>query len=205
LALDAVARRAITDDPNYRGGRYYGHEHPDRGLATARRIGHVQYLSKDSMADRFGRRVADRVIGGLADPTAEAFPYRDVVSYLDYNAQNFTDRFDANSYLYLLRAMDEYDLSAGYDSDAAALADFDGEALVIGYSGDWHFTAEQAEQLSTAFERAGTPVTFSLVESDYGHDAFLVEPKTVNRPLRSLLSEGTDTARAAPLHSSLFS
>ncbi|MFB6095341.1 MAG: homoserine O-acetyltransferase, partial [Halodesulfurarchaeum sp.] len=122
LALDAVARRAITDDPAYLDGDYYGAGHPDDGLAQARRIGHIQYLSKDSMADRFGRRAADRVVGGLRDPTAEAFPYRDVASYLDYNAERFTDRFDANSYLYLLRAMDEYDLARGHEDAAAAVS-----------------------------------------------------------------------------------
>ncbi|MFB6113778.1 MAG: homoserine O-acetyltransferase [Halodesulfurarchaeum sp.] len=205
LALDSVARRAITEDSNFHGGRYYGSAHPDSGLATARRIGHVQYLSKSSMEDRFGRRIADRVIAGQDDPTADAFPYRDVASYLDYNATSFTDRFDANSYLYLLRAMDEYDLASGYGSDADALAEFDGSALVIAYTGDWHFTPEQGEHLATAFERAGADVTFSLVESDYGHDAFLVEPDTVDGPLRSLLAEPRDTGRAAPLHSSLFS
>ena len=205
LALDSVARRAITDDPNYQGGEYYGGPHPDSGLATARRIGHVQYLSKDSMDDRFGRRAADRVIAGLDDPTAEAFPYRDIASYLDYNARNFTDRFDANSYLYMLRAMDEYDLAAGAGSEAAALEEFDGEALVISYTGDWHFTGDQGEEVARAFETAGADTTFELVESDYGHDAFLVEPETVNGPLSSLLSSTGESTTQGTAQASLTS
>ncbi|WP_259518311.1 homoserine O-acetyltransferase [Halanaeroarchaeum sp. HSR-CO] len=205
LALDSVARRAITADDDFDGGNYYGGEHPDDGLATARRIGHVQYLSKDSMDDRFGRRTAQRAISSLDDPTADAFPYRDVASYLDYNAERFTTRFDANSYLYLLRAMDEYDLAHGVGTDAAALADFDGEALVVSYTGDWHFTVEQGETLATAFERAGAAVSHRVVNSDYGHDAFLVEPETVGAPLRAFLDGGADGADFAPVHASLFS
>ncbi|MFB6069671.1 MAG: homoserine O-acetyltransferase [Halanaeroarchaeum sp.] len=204
LALDSVARRAITSDPNFDGGEYYGGEHPDDGLATARRIGHVQYLSKDSMDERFGRRAAERAITSLDDPTADAFPYRDVASYLDYNAERFTDRFDANSYLYMLRAMDEYDLSRGAGSDAAALADFDGEALVLSFTGDWHFTVEQADSLATAFDRAGAATTHRVVDSDYGHDAFLVEPEKVGGPLRAFLDGGAEGADFAPVHASLF-
>jgi homoserine O-acetyltransferase len=205
LALDSVARRAITSDANFDGGHYYGDDHPDDGLATARRIGHVQYLSKDSMDDRFGRRAAQRAIASLDDPTADAFPYRDVASYLDYNAEKFTDRFDANSYLYMLRAMDEYDLARGAGSDAAALADFDGDALVVSYTGDWHFTVDQADTLENAFERAGAAVTHHVVDSEYGHDAFLVEPETVGTPLRAFLDGGAEGADFAPVHASLFS
>ncbi|MFB6082399.1 MAG: homoserine O-acetyltransferase [Halanaeroarchaeum sp.] len=204
LALDAVARRAITADPNFDGGEYYGGDHPDEGLATARRIGHIQYLSKHSMDERFGRRAAERVVTDLDDPTADAFPYRDVASYLDYNAERFTDRFDANSYLYLLRAMDEYDLSRDVPSDAAALADFEGEALVLSYTGDWHFTVDQSETLERAFERAGAAVTHHVVDSDYGHDAFLVEPETVGGPLAAFLHGGAEGADFAPVHASLF-
>ncbi len=205
LALDAIARRAITADPNFNGGEYYGGDPPAEGLATARRIGHVQYLSKQSMANRFGRRAADRVIAGLDDPTAEAFPYRDVESYLDYNADGFTDRFDANSYLYLLRAMDEYDLARGHESAAAALEEFDGEVLVLSYTGDWHFTVDQGEALASAFDEAGAGVTFEAVSNEYGHDAFLVEPATVSEPLSALLGEPGDSASGGVAQASLTS
>nr|WP_290809990.1 homoserine O-acetyltransferase [Halovivax sp.] len=221
LALDAVARRAITTDPDWAGGDYYGEDRPDPddGLALARQLGHVMYLSKESMDGKFGRRSAGREAtreAFPADPAADFFPYRDVESYLDYNARRFVERFDANSYLYLTRAMDDYDLSAGYDSDADALAAFGGEALVMSFTADWHFTVEQAATVANAFREAGAPVAHHVVDSDHGHDAFLVEPETVNPPLADFLVDGvegravTDAGgdaggrELAPVHSSLF-
>jgi homoserine O-acetyltransferase len=223
LALDAIARRAITTDPNWQGGEYYGSGHtPVDGLALARQLGHVMYLSKASMADKFGRRSAgrDAVRDSFpSDPAAGFFPYRDVESYLDYNAERFVERFDANSYLYLTRAMDDFDLAEGYESDADALAAFEGEALVMSFTGDWHFTTEQAEDLADAFRTADVGVAHHVVDSDHGHDAFLVEPEKVGPPLRDFLDSGlagrsvTDTAADdedgendfAPVHNSLFS
>ncbi len=220
LAIDAIATRAITSDPAWNGGDYYGGDPPADGLALARQLGHVLYLSKQSMAAKFGRRAAGRTAErALAptDPAAGFFPYREVESYLDYNAERFVERFDANSYLYLTRAMDHYDLSAGYDSDADALAAFDGEALVLSFAADWHFTVEQAEQLAAAFRAAGARTAHHVVDSDHGHDAFLVEPEHVGPPLADFLADGvagravTDTAdadestgRFAPVHTSLF-
>jgi homoserine O-acetyltransferase len=179
------------------------------------------YLSKESMADKFGRRAAgrDAVRDTFpADPAAAFFPYRDVESYLDYNAEQFVSRFDANSYLYLTRAMDDYDLSEGYESDAHALAAFEGEALVMSFTGDWHFTTGQAEDLADAFRTADADVAHHVVDSDHGHDAFLVEPEKVGPPVRDFLAAGvagrsvTDTAETdddsgdfAPVHNSLFS
>ncbi len=224
LALDAIARRAITTDPDWRGGDYYGTDgdvatRPDDGLAQARRIGHVMYLSKDSMAAKFGRRSAGRdAARAPPDPASGFFPYREVESYLDYQADRFVDRFDANSYLYLTRAMDDYDLGAGHDSDADALAAFPGEALVLSFTGDWHFTVEQADAVTDAFRATGTPVAHHVVDSDHGHDAFLVEPGSVGPPIRDFLADGVDgravtdvrgegdgSAEYAPVHSSLFS
>ncbi|WP_121820825.1 homoserine O-acetyltransferase MetX [Halostella salina] len=221
LAIDGIARRAITTDPNWNGGDYYGGEHPKDGLALARQLGHVMYLSKASMEQKFGRRAAGRAAAAdvfPSDPAGDFFPYRDVESYLDYQADKFVERFDANSYLYLTRAMDNYDLAAGYDGDADALAAFEGEALVLSFTGDWHFTSEQAESLAAAFRDAGVPVAHHVVDSDHGHDAFLVEPENVGPPVADFLADGvdgravTDTAGDgddgsdfAPVHTSLFS
>ncbi|MGM0592143.1 MAG: homoserine O-acetyltransferase MetX [Halobacteriota archaeon] len=222
LALDAIARRAITTDPNWAGGDYYGGDPPRNGLALARQLGHVMYLSKASMAQKFGRRAAGRDAtrdSFPSDPAAGFFPYRDVESYLDYQAEKFVERFDANSYLYLTRAMDEYDLSSGYESDAAAVAAFGGEALVLSFTGDWHFTTEQSESLAEAFRSANVPVAHHVVDSDHGHDAFLVEPDKVGPPLGNFLDAGLDgraitdtvdedevaTPDYAPVHNSLFS
>ena len=221
LALDAVARRAITSDPAWQGGHYYDADGngPTNGLARARQIGHIMYLSKASMGDKFGRRAAGReaVRDEPPDPAAAFFPYRDVESYLDYQADRFVDRFDANSYLYLTRAMDDFDLSAGYESDGDALAAFDGELLLLSFTGDWHFTVEQAEALADTCRERTIDVAHHIVESDHGHDAFLVEPENVGPPLSAFLEEGldgraiTDTGDRpdpdpfAPVHTSLFS
>ncbi len=237
LALDTVARRAITSDPDWNGGHYYdtrrggdaGDERPatgddeqpgpTAGLARARQIGHIMYLSKASMDRKFGRRAAGREAtrDGPPDPAAGFFPYREVESYLDYQADQFVDRFDANSYLYLTRAMDDFDLSAGYESDGDALAAFEGDLLVLSFTGDWHFTAEQAEALAETCRERGIDVAHHVVESDHGHDAFLVEPESVGPPLAGLLEAGleartiTDTVERpepdafAPVHTSLFS
>ena len=192
LALDAIARRAITTDPDWQDGDYYDGEPPRDGLALARQVGHVMYLSKDSMDRKFGRRAAgrDAVRSFPTDPAGGFFPYRDVESYLDYNAERFADRFDANSYLYLTRAMDNYDLAEGFDSDADALAAFDGEVLAMSFTADWHFTVEQAAALADAAREAGAEVAHHVVDSDHGHDAFLVEPGNVGPPLSDFLAEG---------------
>ncbi|WP_049997976.1 homoserine O-acetyltransferase MetX [Halococcus sediminicola] len=218
VALDGIARRAITTDANWAGGDYYGGDEPDDGLALARQLGHLMYLSKESMARKFGRRAAGR---GAArddfpvDPAAGFFPYRDVESYLDYNAGKFVERFDANSYLYLTRAMDDYDLAASCGSDADALAAFNGEVLVMSFTGDWHFTTEQSESLAEACRTAGVDVAHHIIDSDHGHDAFLVEPGNVGPPITDFLAHGTagraitDTRSRgneefAPVHTSLF-
>ncbi|MBV0900251.1 homoserine O-acetyltransferase MetX [Haloarcula salina] len=220
LALDAIARRAITTDPNWDRGHYYDGEPPRDGLALARQLGHVMYLSKASMEQKFGRRAAgrDAVRTFPVDAAGSFFPYRDVESYLDYNAEKFTERFDANSYLYLTRAMDNYDLAAGFDSDADALAAFDGEALVMSFTADWHFTTQQAEALADSLRAADAGVAHHVIDSDHGHDAFLVEPDNVGPPLSDFLDAGVDgkavtdsvvedseESNFAPVHNSLFS
>ncbi|WP_436902852.1 homoserine O-acetyltransferase MetX [Halovenus halobia] len=220
LALDAIARRAITTDHNWNRGEYYDGEPPSDGLALARQIGHVMYLSKSSMERKFGRRAAgrDAVRTFPSDPAAGFFPYRDVESYLDYQAEKFVERFDANSYLYLTRAMDNYDLSQGFEGDTDALAAFDGDALVISFTEDWHFTSAQAEALADAMRESAVDVAHHVIESDHGHDAFLVEPDNVGPPVSDFLEEGlsgkaiTDTDEDfepddefAPVHTSLFS
>jgi homoserine O-acetyltransferase len=203
LALSATARRAVTTDPDWNGGRYYGRDPPNEGLAQARRIGHVTYLSKESMAERFGRRPAAERDTAPADPTGRDSPYRAVESYLDYNAERFAERFDANAFLYLSRAMENYDLGGGRGGDAAALDGFSGVARVIAFEGDWHYPPERSRELADAFRRGGTAATHEVIESGYGHDAFLVEPGRVG----PLVADALDTslpARGAPVHAGLF-
>jgi homoserine O-acetyltransferase len=181
------------------------------------------------MERKFGRRSAGRDsltredgdLGLPPEPTAGFFPYREVESYLDYQAEGFGDRFDANSYLYLTRAMDEYDLAAGHGTDADALAAFEGETLLMSFTADWHFTVEQSGSLADAFRETGVPVAHHVVGSDHGHDAFLVEPEHVGPPVRDFLADGVDGRAVsddggdggddprpdsdhAPVHASLF-
>jgi homoserine O-acetyltransferase len=222
LALDAIARRAITSDEAWNGGDYYGDDRPSPtdGLGLARQIGHVMYLSKASMERKFGRRAAGRDAARTypADAAASFFPYRDVESYLDYQGEQFAERFDANTYLYMTRAMDNYDLAAGFEDDAHALAAFEGEAMIMSFTADWHFTVGQAESLAESMRAADVDVAHHVVESDHGHDAFLVEPENVGPPLADFLADGvqgsavTDTeddppedTDFAPVHTSLFS
>ncbi|MFC7072759.1 homoserine O-acetyltransferase [Halovenus rubra] len=204
LGMDAVARRAIRSDANWNGGNYYDEQPPRDGLALARQLGHIMYLSKESMDRKFGRREADGQGDGHefpADSARERFAYRDVESYLDYQAASFVKRFDANAYLYLTRAMDDYDLAAGRGSDVEALSAFDGEALILSFTGDWHFTVDQADRLAAAFRENDTPVTHETVESDHGHDAFLIEPENVGPPLAGLLGKDGDGQAGCDCHS----
>ncbi len=195
LGLNAVARRAIRGDPEWHGGEYAAEgTHPDRGLALARQLGHLSYLSKDSMDRKFDRGESgyDAESPFPTGSTTEASPEREVETYLDHQAAAFVDRFDANSYLTLTRAMDDFDLAAGYDSDADALAAFPGEALVLSFTGDWHFPADAGGAVAEAFEAGGTPVAHHVVDSDHGHDAFLVEPENVGPPISDFLANGLD-------------
>ncbi|NHX36174.1 MULTISPECIES: homoserine O-acetyltransferase MetX [Halolamina] len=198
--LNAVARRAIQGDPEWHGGEYAAAgTHPDRGLALARQLGHLSYLSKASMERKFDRGGSDYdVASPFPDgPAADAFAYDEVESYLDHQGSTFVDRFDANSYLYLTRAMEAFDLAADEDSDADAVAEFDGEALVVSFTGDWHFPVEGGTAIAEAFEQTGTAVDHHVVDSDHGHDAFLVEPENVGPPIREFLGGGVDERQPA--------
>ncbi|MFB6127312.1 MAG: homoserine O-acetyltransferase [Halolamina sp.] len=225
LGLQAVARRAIRTDPGWQGGEYHGTgDRPKQGLALARQLGHLSYLSKPSMERKFGRRASGRQSDTRPfppEPGGEFFPYREVESYLDYQAETFASRFDATSYLRLSRAMEEFDLASGFRDDADALAAFGGEALVMSFTADWHFTVDQARSLSAACREAGVPVAHHVVDSDHGHDAFLVEPESVGPPIRDFLVDGVDGRAVtdaddsddpdddgdayAPVHNGLFS
>ena len=197
LALDTVARRAITTDPSWHGGDYHEtDERPVEGLAQARRIGHIMYRSKESLDDQFGRESSGgRSPVATLDPTADDGTYHEVASYLDYNARRFAETFDPASYLRLLRAMDEFDLSAGAASDADALAEFDGDLLLVSYTGDWHFPVESSETVAEAAREAGVSVRHHTVDSDYGHDAFLAEQETLDTPLREFFEDSGERER----------
>jgi homoserine O-acetyltransferase len=175
IAFNAIGRAAITNDPRWNGGDYYGGDAPDGGLAVARMAGHITYMSDHSLEAKFGRRLQAH----------DALPYRldtpefAVESYLGHQGEKFVQRFDANSYLYITKALDYFDIADGYGSMEAALARTQAGYLVISFSSDWLYTEAQARELVWALRAAGRPVEEQRVQADYGHDSFLVEVKTM--------------------------
>lgn len=170
IAFNAVGRNAIMSDPAWNNGDYYGGPQPARGLAIARMVGHITYLSSESMRMKFGRRLQEG--DGFALDHADRFA---VESYLAYQGEKFVDRFDANSYIYLTKAMDYFDLAAAYGGLEAAFRRCSAEFLVISYSSDWLFPTEQSKEIVYALARTGREVSFTEINSPYGHDSFLLE------------------------------
>jgi homoserine O-acetyltransferase len=170
IAFDEVGRQAIFADPLWNGGNYYNGEPPNVGLALARMIGHITYLSDKSMHEKFGRDLRYR--DGYAFNFEKEFQ---VESYLHHQGTKFTKRFDANSYLYITKAMDYFDLVSGYPSLAASLKRARAKFMIIAFSSDWLFPSYQNKQIANALRNNGADVTYVEIRSDYGHDAFLLE------------------------------
>ena len=172
IAFNAVGRRAIFTDPGFAGGEYYDSEGPRFGLSLARMIAHITYLSEDSIELKFGRR--------LQDSDEFAFNMRketefQIESYLHHQGKRFIQRFDANSYLYLTRAMDYFHLGGTEMPLAEALSAAQAKFLVASYTTDWLFPSAQSRALVSALLDARKQVSFIELESPYGHDAFLIE------------------------------
>ncbi|MHC4645824.1 MAG: homoserine O-acetyltransferase MetX [Planctomycetota bacterium] len=174
IAFDAVGRNAILADPNFTEGQYHDKRGPDRGLAIARMIGHITYLSEESMRRKFGRqlRSSDRYRYDFNSEFA-------IETYLDYQGQTFVERFDANSYLYITKAADYFDLQRMHGTLARAFANVKSRFLVVSFTSDWLFTPAQSEAMVDALVANGKDVSFCNIDSPYGHDSFLLEPKTV--------------------------
>lgn len=175
IAFDAVARQAIMSDPDWNDGDYYGKNKPNQGLRIARMIGHIQYLSDSSMQQKFGRNLQNK----------EKLDYNwsrefQVESYLGYQGDTFVKRFDANSYLYITKAMDYFDLSKQHDSIKKAFANTSAAFLVISFSSDWLFPSICSKEIVSALRRANKDVSYAEIQTDYGHDAFLLEVKTLS-------------------------
>lgn len=184
LGFNSVARHSIVNDPNFKGGDYYDGEPPLMGLAAARMLAHITYLSEESMGHKFGRRLQDKA---SPDFTLTGVEF-EVESYLKHQGESFVRRYDANSYLYITRAMDYYDASVWGDGDLVrAAARIQARTMVVSFSSDWLFPPELCRELVSAMCRAGRTVTYVDVPSRYGHDAFLVEAETVSRLIDSFL------------------
>jgi len=169
IAFDEVGRQAIMADPNWAGGNYYGQASPTAGLAIARMIAHITYLSDAQMQAKFGRRLQSRESLGY-DFTAEF----QVESYLKYQGDAFVRRFDANSYLYITKAIDYFDLEASKGSLIEAFSGIQSEFMVVSFTSDWLYPPYQGKALVRALQANGIPTTYLEVPSTYGHDAFLL-------------------------------
>ena len=182
LAFDIVGRAAILRDPNWQGGDYYGGEHPTMGLALARQLAHITYISNDLMEEKFGRR---RRAGheGASDAVS---PF-EIESYLDYQGQKFIKRFDANSYIRISKAMADCDLERRFGTLKDAFANVSAKMLVVALSGDWLFLPEQSEALVEAMLENGKDVSYVCLDAPAGHDAFLTHIAPLISTVRAFL------------------
>ena len=174
VAWNAIARSAITADPDWQGGQYYGTGRaPTAGMGVARMVGHITYLSAQSLHDKFGRRLQDAA-DLRYDLTAPEF---EVESYLRHQADTFVKRFDANTYLYTSRALTYFDLARQYGRGrlADALRGVSARTLLIAFSSDWLYPPSGSEELAAALRAAGKEVELHVIEAPYGHDCFLLE------------------------------
>lgn len=170
IAFNEVARQAILTDPEFHEGHYLKHGvRPARGLALARMLGHITYLSDSAMADKFGREL----ISG--EPQFRFEPEFQVESYLRYQGSRFIDHFDANTYLRMTKALDYFDPARDYGGDlVAALERMQAPLLLLAFSRDWRFSPQRSEEIMQAAVRAGRAVSYACIDSPLGHDDFLV-------------------------------
>jgi len=172
IAFNEIARQAIQADPDFAQGNYLKNGAiPAKGLALARMVGHITYLSDDAMASKFGR---DLRLGSLEQGTEDEIEFQ-VESYLRYQGNQFSTNFDANTYILMTRALDYFDLAREYDNDpVAAFKRAQSDFLVLSFSTDWRFSPSRSREIVDALIAAGRPVTYAEIEADEGHDAFLM-------------------------------
>ncbi|MBM3856199.1 MAG: homoserine O-acetyltransferase [Verrucomicrobia bacterium] len=183
IAFNEVGRQAIMQDPAWNHGDYPKDGGPRVGLAIARMMAHITYVSDASMDRKFGRRKKD-----TANNDAYTFePQFEVEGYLRHQGQSFINRFDANSYLYITRAIDQFDLVDACGSLEQAFAPVEAETLVVGFTSDWLFPPEQNRQLALALLRAGKQASYAELATDLGHDSFLLESEDLYALVRGFL------------------
>lgn len=192
LAFDVVGRHAITGDPNWNGGDYYDSENlPDNGLSSARKLAHITYLSQQLLDAKFGREKRPEWLTAGSDFQKRIDrnfgTFFQIESYLQYQGEKFTQRFDANSYLHITLALDEYDVEERYKSLDAAFADITSRILIVSLSGDWLFMPEQSEELVTALLRQKKQVSYCHLNAAAGHDAFLTHIADLKRVVSAFM------------------
>lgn len=171
IAFNEAGRRAIYADPNWNEGNYYDGPAPDNGLSVARMVAHITYMSETSLERKFGRNLENP----KTQPAMLAEPEFAVESYLIHQGQKFVQRFDANSYLYITKAIDYFDISADYGSLRTALERTTCDFLVVSFSSDWLYPAEQSQSMVRTLEELGRSVVYHHITAPFGHDSFLVE------------------------------
>ena len=189
IAFNEVARQAIMADPNWNGGDYHDGKKPDLGLAVARMIGHITYLSDESMRLKFGRRLQDK-----ADFSFNFDADFQVESYLRHQGRKFVDRFDANAFLYITKAADYFDLERHY-GDGSAVAAFAGARarfLVLSFTSDWLYPTYQSRAMVKAMKKNGLAVSFCEIEAQWGHDAFLLPSDRLSGIMKGFLDGDND-------------
>ncbi len=184
IAFSAVARTSIMADEHFAGGDYYDTgARPDVGLAVARMLAHLTYVSEQSLEEKFGRRVRD-------DASGPGFGIDfEVESYLDHQASSFLERFDANSYLYLSRVMDYFDPFADAEAARARLQDAGTRTLVVSFDTDWRFPTRHSVEIARMLESAGASVVLREIASPFGHDSFLLPVSEYHETVRAFLEE----------------
>lgn len=183
IAFNAIGRNAILSDPNFNNGNYYQTENqPERGLAIARMVGHVTYLCEDAMQNKFARRFQDK-----DKPDFDFNIDFQVESYLEHQGQTFVERFDANSYLYITKAVDLYDTAQKHGSLESAFKNTKAKFLLMSFTTDWLFPTSQSKEIVDALVKAGKDVSFCEIKSPCGHDAFLLEFETQTKIVKSFL------------------
>jgi homoserine O-acetyltransferase/O-succinyltransferase len=189
IAFNEVGRQAIMADPDWRGGQYYGGKPPAKGLAVARMVGHITYLSDEAMQEKFGRR--------LQDIQAYTFSFDadfEVESYLRHQGLSFTNRFDANTYLYITRAIDYFDVARRHSSLVDAFREVRSRFLVMAFSSDWLHPPYQLKEIVSALRATHKHVSYYEVSSHYGHDAFLLEREKMEGVIAAFLESGARSA-----------
>ena len=193
IAFNEIARQAISSDPNFNDGHYFDNgTNPALGLGLARMIGHVTYLSDDGMGSKFGREVKS------GDFDAEQEVEFQVESYLNYQSRTFTQYFDANTYLLMTRALDHFDPARQTNGDlVAAFQQVSCRFLILSFSSDWRFSAERSEEIVNALVKAKKNVASAVIQSEHGHDSFLLPIDRYTKALKTFLSRTLDSPRIA--------
>lgn len=183
IAFNEIARQAILSDPNFFAGRYVENEtNPNQGLMLARMIGHVTYLSDGGMGKKFGRAIRSGDLNQGADVEFQ------VESYLHHQGRSFSQAFDANTYVLMTKALDYFDPAAVFDGDLVkVLKSTQANFLVLSFTSDWRFSAKRSEEITDALIAAGKNVASAVIESEHGHDSFLLPIERYLTVLRSYL------------------